>query len=178
MSKVTLAQRWPNRTDHLKPTLAQRSHAIWDKTDLSQRHESWRSLASILDYFEFSLVLAVGDACARELIRRRFLPDVCSCCVSQNVSVNVAWREQIVACRDLPINWFLSNVCGLHVTILKKLNTETCVCRTKLDIVKFIFCLKNLVWIHIYFHFNYPFLKLLMSQSKFSGTRKVTVRYH
>ena len=31
-----------------------------------------------------------GGPCARGLICRRLLPDVCSCCVSWNVSVSVA----------------------------------------------------------------------------------------
>ena len=39
-----------------------------------------------------------GAACALELIRRRLLLDVCSCCVSRNASVSVARRRLVVAC--------------------------------------------------------------------------------
>ena len=79
-----------------------------------------------------------GCACARArgLIRRRLLPDVCSCCVSRNASVSVAWRGLIVACRDLHINCFFSIFWGL--AILKKFKTETRVYRTKFGIVTFI----------------------------------------
>ena len=35
------------------------------------------------------------DACARELIRRRLLSDVCSFCVSLNASVSLARRGMI-----------------------------------------------------------------------------------
>ena len=48
-----------------------------------------------------------AGACVRGLIRRRLLPDVCICCVSRNASVSVAWRELIVACRDMHINCFV-----------------------------------------------------------------------
>ena len=65
-----------------------------------------------------------------------FLPDVCSCCVSRNASVNVARRELIVACRNLPITFCVSNFWG--IPILKKLNTEMRVYRTKIDNVTFI----------------------------------------
>ena len=39
---------------------------------------------------------------------------------------------------------------------------------------------KNIVWTHslFYLHSNSCSLKLLISQSKFSGTRKFTLRYH
>ena len=78
----------------------------------------------------------VGDACARELIRRHLSPDVCKYCVSRNASIGVTRRGLLVVCRDLPITFFLSNFWGLST--LKKLNTETCVCCTKFGIVTFI----------------------------------------
>ena len=59
----------------------------------------------------------MGDACARQLIRKRLLFGVCSCFVSRNASVSVARRGLIVACRDLPVQLF-SNFWGL--AILKK----------------------------------------------------------
>ena len=62
--------------------------------------------------------------------------DVCSCYVSPSASVSVAWRVLIVACQDLPITCFLSNFWGLAV--LKKLNTETHIYRTKYGNVTFI----------------------------------------
>ena len=37
-----------------------------------------------------------GGGCARGLIRRRLLPDVCSCCVSRSASVRMARRGLIV----------------------------------------------------------------------------------
>ena len=49
------------------------------------------------------------------------------------MSVNVALRVLIVACRDLPITSFLSNFWGL--AILKKLNKETRVYRAKISLV-------------------------------------------
>ena len=50
--------------------------------------------------------------------------------------VRVACRGLVVACRDLPISCFLSNLLGL--AILTKLNTETCVFRYKFGNVTFI----------------------------------------
>ena len=79
----------------------------------------------------------VRGVCALGLIRKRlFLPDVCSCCVSRNASVSVARRELIVACRNLPITFCVSNFWG--IPILKKLNTEMRVYRTKIGNVTFI----------------------------------------
>ena len=75
-------------------------------------------------------------ACARGLRRRRLLPDVCSCCVSRNASVSMAYRGLIVASRELPITCFLSNFWAL--AILKKLITETRVDCTKFGKVTFI----------------------------------------
>ena len=43
------------------------------------------------------------SACARGLIRRRLLPDVCNYYVSRNALVSVARRVLLVAIRDLPI---------------------------------------------------------------------------
>ena len=78
----------------------------------------------------------MGDVCTRGLIRRRLLPDVCNYYVSRNALVSVAWRWLLVTCRGLCFTFFPSNVCG--VAILRKLNTETRVFRTKLDTVTFI----------------------------------------
>ena len=78
----------------------------------------------------------MGDACARGLIRRRLLSDVCSYPASRNASVSVARRWLLVACRGPRFTFFPSNVCG--VAILRNLNTETRVFRTKLAIVTFI----------------------------------------
>ena len=74
----------------------------------------------------------MGAACARELIRRRPLSETCSYRVSRNESVVVARTGLLVACQDLPIDIFLSSFCAL--AILMKLDTETCVCRTKFSI--------------------------------------------
>ena len=49
----------------------------------------------------------MGDACIGELMRRRFSPDVCSCCVSRNASVCGTERAY-----------------RLGLAILKKLTTE------------------------------------------------------
>ena len=68
---------------------------------------------------------------AREYIRRRLLPDVCSYSVFPNSSISVVRKGLPVTCRDL-FNLF-SNFWGL--AILKKLNTETSVFRTKFGIV-------------------------------------------
>ena len=65
----------------------------------------------------------MGDACARDLIRRRLLPDVCRYCVSRGASVTVVQRGLLVAVKNLPITLFLSNFCSL--AILKNVNTET-----------------------------------------------------
>ena len=49
-----------------------------------------------------------------------------------------------------------------------------------IDIPKYQLIFKNLVWTHFLFslHFNASYLKLLAYQSKFSGTRKIILRYH
>ena len=78
----------------------------------------------------------MGDAFARELIRRRLLPDVCNYCVSRNASVRVVQTGLLVACRDLPITFFSFKY--LEFSDLKKLNTETRVHRTKFAITTFI----------------------------------------
>ena len=52
------------------------------------------------------LRLLGGGVCARRLIRRHLLPDVCACCVSRISSVSVAWKRLIVASRDLPFPFF------------------------------------------------------------------------
>ena len=75
-------------------------------------------------------------ACARGLIRRRLLPDICSCCVSRNAPVSVLRKRLIVACRDLPITCFLSNFWGL--VILKMFNIESRIYRTIVGNVTFI----------------------------------------
>ena len=64
----------------------------------------------------------MGAAFDRELIRRRLFPDVCTYCVSRNESVSLARRGLCVACRDLPITFFLSKFRDLLT--LKKLITE------------------------------------------------------
>ena len=50
---------------------------------------------------------------------------------------------------------------------------------SKTDISKYPIKSKNIVWTHLlfYFHFSCYYLKLLTSQSKFSGTRKFALRY-
>ena len=68
------------------------------------------------------LVCSIWDACARELIRTRFLFHVSSYCVSRNASVEVAQRGLLVDCRNLPVTCF-SFKC-LALAVLKKLNTE------------------------------------------------------
>ena len=77
------------------------------------------------------LRVLVGNACARELIRRRLLPGVCS-----TASVRVARKGQLDICRDLLITLFLSYFWGLAT--MKKLNTEPKFC-----IVTFIFSVSN-----------------------------------
>ena len=60
------------------------------------------------------------DTYAGQYIGRRLLPDVCSCCVLRNASVSLARA-------GLPINFSFKT---LDLSILKKLHTETHVCRT------------------------------------------------
>ena len=50
-----------------------------------------------------------------------------------SVTLNVARRGLLVACRNLPVTLCLSSF--LVLTILKTLNSETCVYRTKFGIV-------------------------------------------
>ena len=73
-----------------------------------------------------------GGGCtrAREIIRRRLILDVCSCCVSGNESVCEAQRVVIVPAETCQSPVFLSNFWGS--AILKMLNAETRVYRTKL----------------------------------------------
>ena len=84
----------------------------------------------------------LGEGRLRWRVTTRLPPDFCSYFVSRNASVTVAWRELLVACRDLPISllfFFLSNF--LDSVKLKKLNAETRVCRTRFGIVTFMFIL-------------------------------------
>ena len=44
----------------------------------------------------------MGDACARELIRRRLLSGVCSYCISRNASVKYGSSERAARCLPRP----------------------------------------------------------------------------
>lgn len=66
-----------------------------------------------------------GGGCARGLIRRRLLPDVCSCCLSNSRNASVSATRRMLF---FPITCFLSNIWGL--AILKKLKIEAFVYRT------------------------------------------------
>ena len=48
----------------------------------------------------------LGEGRLRWRVTTRLPPDFCSYFVSRNASVTVAWRELLVACRDLPISLF------------------------------------------------------------------------
>ena len=63
--------------------------------------------ASVISYLMLlvlgGLVACRGDACARELIRGRISPGICSHCVTRDTSVSVAPRG---AAHCLPITFF------------------------------------------------------------------------
>ena len=71
-----------------------------------------------------------ADAYASGLICRRILPDICSCCVCRNASVTVP------RCLPRPA-YHLFSFKLLGLAMLKKLNTEMRVYRTKLGNVTF-----------------------------------------
>ena len=77
----------------------------------------------------------MSEACARDLIRRCLLLDVCSYCAYRNLSISVARKGLLVACRDLPITTFLSN--SWDLATMRKLNTDTHAYCTKFGIVTF-----------------------------------------
>ena len=75
---------------------------------------------------------SVGDSCAHELICRRLLPDICSCCVFRNAAVSECGEAD--SCLPRPDVPFFQTL-----ALRDSKNTETPIYRTEFGKVTFIF---------------------------------------